>query len=245
MENCSRGGRRQHESDRREDQSSKCFRERYSVAVDNRVLAQFALSRTDWSSSPASWSRSGRNSLFPLLPMAMAALRRRPERLVRRMGEPRKTSRNSSADIWASQARAGFTNPGRGSNSVAVDAGALRFHGQTSWQISQPKTWRPMPTRRCSGIDPRFSIVRYEMHLLESSWYGARIASVGQASMQRVQVPHRSGAGMSGASSRDVRITPKKNHEPLFLLMMQVFLPIQPTPAYFAKTRSTIGPVST
>src|ERR1017187_31126 len=85
--------------------------------------------------------------------MAMATLRRRPERLVRRMGDPRKIARNSSADISASQARAGFTKPGRGSNSGAVDAGALRFHGQTSWQMSQPKTWRPIPTRRSLGIE--------------------------------------------------------------------------------------------
>src|ERR1035437_7772576 len=145
--------------------------------------------------------------------MAMATLRRRPERLVRRMGDPRKIARNSSADISASQARAGFTKPGRGSNSGAVDAGALRFHGQTSWQMSQPKTWRPIPTRKSSGIDPRFSIVKYEMHLLESSWGGARIALGGQASMQRVQVPHLSGAGTSGASSREVSITPRKSHE--------------------------------
>ena len=37
-----------------------------------------------------------RTAALPLLPMAMAALRRRPECLARRMGDPRKTLRNSS-----------------------------------------------------------------------------------------------------------------------------------------------------
>ena len=34
------------------------------------------------------------------------------------------------------------------------------FHGQTSWQTSQPKMWLPMAPRCPSGIDPRYSIVR-------------------------------------------------------------------------------------
>jgi hypothetical protein len=37
--------------------------------------------------------------------------------------------------------------------------GALRFHGQTSWQISQPNTCRPRPSRMSSGIAPRFLFV--------------------------------------------------------------------------------------
>src|SRR6266576_2818875 len=111
--------------------------------------------------------------------------------------------------------------------------------------MSHPKTCLPMPARISSGIDPRFSIVRYEMHLFESSWYGPRKAFVGQASRQRVHVPQRSGDGRSGVSSNDVRITPRNSHDPIFWFRMQVFLPIQPTPAYFAYTRSTKGPVST
>src|SRR6202034_3952191 len=119
-----------------------------SVAVVNCVLAQRALWLTDSSSSAASWSSKGRNCRFPLLPMAMAALRRRPERLVRRMGDPRKIARNSSLDISAIQARAGFTNSGRASNSGAVDTGALRFQQGQSWPEAGPKTWAMMPARR-------------------------------------------------------------------------------------------------
>ena len=40
------------------------------------------------------------------------------------------------------------------------------------------------------------------------------MAAVGQASMQRVQVPQRSGGGASGAISSDTSSSPRKNHEP-------------------------------
>ena len=59
-------------------------------------------------------------------------------------------------------------------------------------------------------------------------------ASVGQASRQAVQVPQRSSAGSAGVSSSEVRMTPRKSHEPSCWLMMQVFLAIQPMPAYLA-----------
>src|ERR1700724_1147521 len=104
--------------------------------------------------------------------------------------------------------------------------------------MSQPNTWRPMPSRNSSGTEPRFSMVRYEMHLLESSSYGPTRAWVGHASIHRVQVPQLSGAGRSGVNSNDVTITPKKSQEPIFWLIRQVFLPSHPTPAYFAYTRS-------
>ena len=69
---------------------------------------------------------------------------------------------------------------------------------------------------------------------MASNWWGAMKALVGQASIQRVQVPQRSGAGRSGVSSSEVRITPRKSQEPICWLMMQVFFPIHPTPAYLA-----------
>ena len=43
---------------------------------------------------------------------------------------------------------------------------------------------------------------------------GAVIAPVGQAVMQRVQVPQRAGCGGSGANSSVVRISARKNHVP-------------------------------
>ena len=57
------------------------------------------------------------------------------------------------------------------------------------------------------------------------------IAAVGQASMQRVQVPQRSGGGASGSRSSVVSSSPRKNHDPSFWLIRQVFLPIHPSPA--------------
>ena len=60
------------------------------------------------------------------------------------------------------------------------------------------------------------------------------MACVGHASMQRVQLPQRSAAGVSAGSSSEVRITPRNSHDPIFWWMMQVFLPIHPIPAYLA-----------
>src|SRR5215469_4928605 len=83
----------------------------------------------------------------------------------------------------------------RGRNS-AIDVRAdLRFHGQTSWQMSQPKTVEPIAARNSSGITPRSSIVKYAIQRRASSTYGSTSASVGQASMQRVQEPQRSRGG--------------------------------------------------
>src|SRR4029077_14640997 len=75
-------------------------------------------------------------------------------------------------------------------------------------------------------------------------------ACVGQASRHSRQFPQRSGAVRSpgssvGSSASVVTMTPRKSHDPTCSLMRQVFLASQPSPAYFAATRSTTGPVST
>lgn len=51
--------------------------------------------------------------------------------------------------------------------------------------------------------------------------------------------------GRSGVNCREVSITPRKSHDPNCSFRTQVFLPIQPMPAYLAKMRSMTGPVST
>src|SRR5207248_4815856 len=113
-----------------------------------------------------------------------------------------------------------LTSVSSGCKSECNVIGALRFQGQTSWQISQPKTWRPIFSRIGTGISPRFSLVKYAMQREAQSCRGATIASVGQASMQRVQVPHRSGATSifsfetNAENSSEVTITPRKIHEP-------------------------------
>src|SRR6266436_148690 len=107
-----------------------------------------------------------------------------------------------------------------------------------------------MGSRNSDGIAPRNSIVRYEMQRRASSTYGSTRALVGHASMHRLQFPHKSAAGVSAAPNDGVRssvvtITPRNNHDPRSSLMRQVFFASHPSPAYFAATRSTIGPVST
>ena len=69
--------------------------------------------------------------------------------------------------------------------------------------------------------------------------------AVGQAVRQAVHSPHWSGAGTSGASGRSVMRHPRNSQEPSSGSITQQFFPIQPTPAYCAKTRSCTGPVST
>src|SRR5579863_3023594 len=118
--------------------------------------------------------------------------------------------------------------------------------------MSHPKMCAPMAALWASGIVDRNSIVKYEMHSLASSSKRpsgeGTIAAVGQASIQRVQVPQRSGGGASEASGSIesvVRSSPRKNHDPSCWLMRQVFLPIQPNPACLAIERSSRGAVST
>ena len=48
----------------------------------------------------------------------------------------------------------------RGSKAGSCGNGAREFHGQTSWQISQPKMCWPMPARISSGAAPCSSMVK-------------------------------------------------------------------------------------
>jgi hypothetical protein len=83
------------------------------------------------------------------------------------------------------------------------------------------------------------------MQRVASSTLGSTKASVGQASRQRVQVPQCSVEnGSSGARSRSVKIDPMKVQEPAPGRMSMAFLPIQPSPARSASSRSGTGPVS-
>ena len=203
------------------------------------ATAQRACSATTGSGSSLSFFSVGTNFLSPLFPIAITAFLRRPESLARRIGDPRNTVRNSSCCISASQSRAGLTSPSRASNSGAEVAGALRFHGQTSWQMSHPKTWRPMPERifvwnlaalfngQVGDAQPGVQFAGRNNRL---RWTGGDAAGAGPAAIGRRQV----GARSSFVKSSEVRITPRNSHDPSCWLMMQVFLPIHPTPAYLA-----------
>src|SRR3954452_4198552 len=76
-------------------------------------FAQDAASEITGSGSRELRSAIGISERSRLLPIAIKAFRRSPERLVRLIGEPRKVSRNSSSEISASHAKAGFTSPSR------------------------------------------------------------------------------------------------------------------------------------
>jgi hypothetical protein len=168
---------------------------------------------------PASFSSGARKRSSLALPMAIATLRRKPLYRARGIGLARNISRNSSSESAASFSSGGAKCAAAKAGSSVT--GARRFHGHTSWQISQPKTWRPMAGRASSGAAPRSSMVKYEMHSRESSAHSGpsarpvgTMACVGQASMQRVHEPQRSGGGWSGASPAKAAARPEKTRIP-------------------------------
>jgi hypothetical protein len=115
-----------------------------------------------------------------VLPMAMATLRSSRMRRVRSSGEPRKRRLKAGPSSEASHASWGLMSSSRRVRSGAAEVGdfpflssrflssrflssrflSSRFQGQTSWQMSQPKTWRPMGARSSRGMSPFFSMVR-------------------------------------------------------------------------------------
>src|SRR3954453_24117388 len=68
-------------------------------------FAQDAASDTTVSGSRELRSAIGISERSPLLPIAIKAFRRSPDRLLLLMGEPRNFSRNSSSEISASHAK--------------------------------------------------------------------------------------------------------------------------------------------
>ena len=117
-------------------------------------MAQAAASRTTGSGSSRARCKGGRADASPRLPRTMAALRARPRRFVRIRAVPRNRWRNSSSDMLRISTESRPARSGRGCNAGSRAAGALRFHGQTSWQMSQPKSQSPTPGRSSSGMGP-------------------------------------------------------------------------------------------
>ena len=104
--------------------------------------------------------------------MATAKFRRSPENPALRTGDPLNHRSNSASSIAASHSSAGFTSASRACNSRSALTTTRRreFQGQTSWQISHPKTCRPIPSINPASIAPRCSMVKYEMHRAASIW---------------------------------------------------------------------------
>ena len=84
------------------------------------------------------------------------------------------------------------------------------------------------------------------MHRVASSTRGSTNASVGQASRQRVQLPQRSRSKGGVAVQREIgedRADEEEGARRPGRISM-VFLPIQPSPARWASSRSGTGPAS-
>ena len=99
-----------------------------------------------------------------------------------------------------------------------------RFHGQTSWQMSQPYTWAPSSSRYSSGIAPG-AWLQYERQRVESSVPGSSSAPVGQASMQSRHEPQSSASGSERSISASVTSVPSTTQEPWRRVISIVFLP--------------------
>ena len=220
-------------------------------AITLKRPARVSRPRSRRESPPAVPTRS-RSFSGRLLPIAMATLRRNPAYLARWIG----TGAKHLAEFLLRRAlpvspAAARSEPGARAGSAVT--GARRFQGHTSWQMSQPNTWRPMPGRSGSGTGPaqldgevrRCTGANRAPRLVLPGTPVGTMAAVGHASMQRVHEPQRSAGGWSGARSSDSNSSPRKNHEPRAWLIRQVFLAIQPRPACRAYARSSSGAVST
>ena len=104
----------------------------------------------------------------------------------------RRNWRRKSCSVICARAGSGSSEPPTW-NSGSLVKEARRFQGQTSWQMSHPNRLLPIFPCRSSAMSPRFSIVKYERQERASSRHpscsSGTIASVGHASMQRVQLP--------------------------------------------------------
>ncbi len=118
------------------------------IRASSRTSAHAACSRTTGSSSPASRSSAGRLSASPALPSATATLRSSPRRLARFTGLRRKRSRKASSPRSGELGEVRRHQPPAAARRPPPPRWRrFRFQGHTSWQMSQPKTWRPRPSR--------------------------------------------------------------------------------------------------
>ena len=104
-----------------------------------------------------------------------------------------------------------------------------------------------MEVSNLGSISPRCSIVVYARHRVASTEKGV-MASVGQASMHREQVPQgsaRADLGGVGVSFAVETMPPSSIQLPTPGSIKSVFFPTKPSPARMACSRSSSGAVST
>ena len=89
------------------------------------------------------------------------------------------------------------------------------------------------------------SIVKYEIHFLESILYSSINAFVGQTIMQSLQLPQLSISSLSDSIFMGRKISLRNNHDPYFLETIFVCFPCHPSPAFCARGFSNTGAVST
>ena len=181
-----------------------------------------------------------------LLPMATARLRLRPTSFARVIALPFTSARRSSS-----------VRRHRVDETRQVETGTrlpwciARMSARADCTDRPPDRCRTRTRDRRSRLDaPRESTSAARWSdttgtVSNPAYPGSTSAPVGQASRQRVQLPHCSSPCVSGSSGRVQMISPRNSHDPISGLIRHVFLPIHPRPAYCAYTRSCTGPVST
>ena len=110
----------------------------------------------------ARWHCSACNVVFVAgpLPKPMAKFRCQPSKPVRLIGDPSVRLRNSSSVHINSSVNFAWSKPWRGLKSSSFVAPGARFHGQASWQSSQPNTLLPISGRNSGAMLPLCSIVK-------------------------------------------------------------------------------------
>lgn len=113
----------------------------------------------------------------------------KPASLVRLTADLLNIFEKVSCVISSQSRRVKCSSSGEGSNAGVRCGLENLFQGHTSWQTSQPNAQFSNWPFMLAGICSFSSMVKYEMQRLPSTWYGATMACVGQASRQRVQLP--------------------------------------------------------
>ena len=120
-------------------------------------IAHLAASAITSSASVAARSSAGIADSCPVFPSTIAAFRNNPLRFVRKNDVPRNQRRNCSSVMFNNRMQSSVARVG---SFGKLPCPAKRFHGQTSWQTSQPKSQSPIGSRSSTGTDVRNSIVR-------------------------------------------------------------------------------------
>ena len=122
--------------------------------------AQADAPRTTGSASTSRPISTGTASLMRRVPRIKAAFLSKPARFERARAVPLSDLAKAIGSLSSHSIRSGLTHSGLGWSEGSRPGGALRFQGQTSWQMSQPNAQSPNDSAASSGIGPLCSIVQ-------------------------------------------------------------------------------------